>query len=176
MNAGKSIVLIGFMGTGKSSVGKILERQAGLDRFDTDEMISSKLNLPIQEIFSKHGEERFREEETEALHSLKGKQSAIIVTGGGIVTKAENVDLLRELGTVVWLDGDYETLRARIDRLGDRPLLQTPDPPASLSELLEARNPLYRNAADIRVDISQKAPEEIAELILKNIRNFPIGE
>ena len=176
MNAGKSIVLIGFMGTGKSSVGKILERQTGLDRFDTDEMISSKLRMPIQEIFSKYGEEKFREAETEALHSLTGKQSAIIVTGGGIVTKAENIDLLRELGTVVWLDGDYETLRARIDRLGDRPLLQTPDPPASLSELLEARNPLYRNAADIRVDISQKAPEEIAELILKNIRNFPIGE
>jgi shikimate kinase len=176
MCAARSIVLIGFMGTGKSSVGKILENQSGLDRFDTDEMISSKFSMPIQEIFSKYGEEKFREAEMEALRSLAGKQSAIIVTGGGIVTKAENVDLLRELGTVVWFDGDYETLRARIDRLGDRPLLQTPDPPASLSELLEARNPLYRNAADIRVDISQKTSEEIAELILKNIRNFPIGE
>ena len=164
------------MGTGKSSVGKILERQTGLNRFDTDEMISSKFSMPIPEIFSKYGEEKFREAEMEALQSLRGNQSAIIVTGGGIVSKAENIDLLRELGTVVWLDGDYETLRARIDRLGDRPLLQTPDPPASLSELLEARNPLYRNAADIRVDISQKAPEEIAELILKNIRSFPIGE
>jgi shikimate kinase len=176
VNVGKSIVLIGFMGTGKSSVGKILERQTGLARFDTDEMISSKLRMPVQEIFSKYGEEKFREAETEALRSLTGKQSAIIVAGGGIVTKAENIDWLRGLGTVVWLDGDYETLRARIDRLGDRPLLQTPDPPASLSELLEARNPLYRNAADIRVDISQKAPGEIAELILKNIRDFPIGE
>ena len=176
MNAGKSIVLIGFMGTGKSSVGRILERQTGLDRFDTDEMISSKFSMPIQEFFSKHGEDKFREAETEALHSLTGKPPAIIVTGGGIVTKAENVDLLRELGTVVWLDGDYETLRARIDRLADRPLLQTADPPVSLSELLQARNPLYQNAADIRVDISQKTPEEIAELILKNIRNFPIGE
>ena len=157
-------------------MGKILERQTGLNRFDTDEMISSKFSMPIPEIFSKYGEEKFREAEMEALQSLRGNQSAIIVTGGGIVSKAENIDLLRELGTVVWLDGDYETLRARIDRLGDRPLLQTPDPPASLSELLEARNPLYRNAADIRVDISQKAPEEIAELILKNIRSFPIGE
>lgn len=164
------------MGTGKSSVGKILERQTGLARFDTDEMISSKLDMPIQEIFSRYGEEKFREIETTTLDSLRGKQSAIVVTGGGIVTKAENVDLLRELGTVVWLDGDYETLRARIDRLGDRPLLQTPDPPASLSELLQARNQLYRNAADIRVDISQKTPEDIAELILKNIRDFPIGE
>jgi shikimate kinase len=176
VNAGKSIVLIGFMGTGKSSVGRILERQTGLDRFDTDEMISSKFSMPIQKIFSKHGEERFREAETEALHSLTGKQSAIIVTGGGIITKAENIDLLRELGTVVWLDADHATLRARIDRLADRPLLQTVDPPASLSELLQARNPLYRNAADIRVDISQKTPKEIAELILKNIRSFPLGE
>jgi shikimate kinase len=176
VNATKSIVLIGFMGTGKSSVGKILERQTGLARFDTDEMISSKLGMPVQEFFSKYGEEKFRAAETKALHSLTGKQLAIIVTGGGIVTKSENIDLLRKLGTVVWLDGDYKTLRARIDRLGDRPLLQTPDPPASLSELLEARNPLYRNAADIRVDISQKTPKEIAELILKNIRNFPFGE
>jgi shikimate kinase len=176
VNAGKSIVLIGFMGTGKSSVGRILERQTGLDRFDTDEMISSKFSMPIQEFFSKHGEDKFREAETEALHSLTGKPPAIIVTGGGIVTKAENIGLLRELGIVVWLDGDYETLRARIDRLADRPLLQTADPPASLSELLQARNPLYQNAADIRVDISQKASDEIAELILKNIRNFPIGE
>jgi shikimate kinase len=176
VNAAKSIVLIGFMGTGKSSVGKILERQTGLARFDTDEMISSKFSLPIPEIFSKYGEEKFREAETEALQSLTGKQPAIIVTGGGIVAKSANIDLLRELGTVVWLDGDYETLRARIDRLGDRPLLQTPDPPASLSELLEARNPLYRSAADIRIDISRKAPEEIAEVIAKNVRNSPIGE
>ena len=176
VSSAKSIVLIGFMGTGKSSVGGILEKQTGFHRFDTDEMVSSKLNMSIQEIFSKHGEEKFRQAETEALQSLTGKESAIIVTGGGVVTKAKNIDLLKRLGTVVWLDADHATLRARMDQLKDRPLLQTANPVAALSELLHARNPLYRNTADIRVDISQKEPEEIAGLILKNIRSFPIGE
>jgi shikimate kinase len=176
MSSAKSIVLIGFMGTGKSSVGRILETKTGLHRFDTDEMVSSKLNLSIQEIFSKHGEGKFREAETEALQSLAGQESAIIVTGGGIVTKGKNIDLLKSLGTVVWLDADHATLHARMDQLKDRPLLQTANPVAALSELLHTRNPLYRNTADIRVDISQRTHDEIADLILKNIRNFPIGE
>jgi shikimate kinase len=164
------------MGTGKSSVGRVLEKCTGLQRFDTDEMVSSKLNMSIQEIFSKHGEEKFRETETEALQSLTGKESAIIVTGGVPVRNAKKTCLLKRHGTVVWLDADHATLRARMDQLKDRPLLQTANPVAALSELLHARNPLYRNTADIRVDISQKTPEEIADLILKNIRNFPIGE
>ncbi len=169
-------MLIGFMGTGKSVVGKVLEGKTGFRRFDTDEIISSKLKTPIEEIFSAHGEEYFRDLETETLRSLSGKEPAIIVTGGGIVLRAENVDLLKQIGTVVWLDDDEATLRTRIHRLSDRPLLRTANPGATLSELLAARGPLYRRAGDLRVDISKKNPEEIAELILRNIRNFPVGE
>ena len=132
--------------------------------------------MPIEKIFSTHGEEHFRDLETETLRSLSAEEPAIIVTGGGVVLRSENVDLLKLLGAVVWLDADEVTLRTRIDRLSDRPLLQTANPEATLSELLEAREPLYRNAADLRVDISQKNPEQIAELILKNIRDFPVGE
>jgi len=164
------------MGTGKSLVGKILERQTGFRRFDTDELISQKVKMPIEEIFFNDGEERFRELETETLRSLSAEEPAIIVAGGGIVLRAENVDLLKQMGTVVWLDSDEATLRTRIHRLSDRPLLRTANPGASLSELLAAREPLYRKAADLRVDISQKNPEEIAEVILRNIRNLPVGE
>jgi shikimate kinase len=164
------------MGTGKSVVGKALEQKTGLPRFDTDEIISSKSKMPISEIFSTHGEEHFRDLETETLRSMSLEEPAIIVTGGGIVVRGENVDLLRQLGTVVWLDADQATLRMRIRRLTDRPLLQTANPEATLSELLAVREPLYRKAADLRVDISQKNPEEIAELILANIKNFPVGE
>ena len=164
------------MGTGKSVVGKALEKKTGLPRFDTDEMTSSKLKMPIKEIFSTHGEEHFRNLETETLRSMSLEEPAIIVTGGGIVLRAENVDLLRQLGTVVWLDADQATLRMRIRRLSDRPLLQTANPEATLSELLTVREPLYRKAADLRVDISQKNPQEIAELILENIKKFPVGE
>jgi shikimate kinase len=172
----RSIVLIGFMGTGKSRVGKVLEQHTGFRRFDTDEIISSTLKMPIEKIFSIHSEEHFRELETETLRSLSAEARAIIVTGGGIVLRSENVALLKQLGTVVWLDADEATLRRRIHRLSDRPLLRTANPEATLSELRETREPLYRNAADIRVDISQKNPEQIAELILKNIRDFPVGE
>jgi shikimate kinase len=165
-----------MMGTGKSVVGKALEQKTGLPRFDTDEIISSKVKMPIREIFSTQSEEHFRNLETETLRSISLEEPAIIVTGGGIVLRAENIDLLRQLGTVVWLDADETTLRMRIRRLSDRPLLRTANPGASLSELLAAREPLYRRAADLRVDISQKNPQAIAELILENIRNFPVGE
>jgi len=164
------------MGTGKSFVGKVLEQHTGFVRFDTDEIISSRLKMPIEKIFLTHDEEHFRDLETETLRSLSTEEPAIIVTGGGIVLRSENVDLLKRLGAVVWLDADEATLRTRIHRLSDRPLLQTANPEATLSELLEAREPLYRNAADLRVDISQKNPEQIAELILKNVRDFPVGE
>jgi shikimate kinase len=163
-------------GTGKSSVGRCLQERTGLARFDTDELVATKLEMPIQEIFSKHGEERFREAETAALNSLKDKDPAIIVTGAGVVSKARNMDLLKMLGTVVWLDTDHATLRARLNQLTDRPLLQTANPPAALSELLQARNPLYRHAADIRVDTGQKEPDEIAGMILDNLRRFPVGD
>jgi shikimate kinase len=165
-----------MMGMGKSVVGKALEQKTGLPRFDTDEMISSKSKMPIKEIFSTHGEEHFRNLETETLRSMSLEEPAIIVTGGGIVLRAENMDLLRQLGTVVWLDADEATLRTRIRGLSDRPLLQTANPRAALSELLAAREPLYRKAADLRVDVSQKNPRQIAELILENVRNFPVGE
>jgi shikimate kinase len=176
VNLARSIVLIGMMGTGKSVVGKVLEEKTELRRFDTDEIISSKSKMPINEIFSTHGEGHFRDLETETLRSMSLEEPAIIVTGGGVVVRGENVDLLRQLGTVVWLDADQATLRIRIRRLSDRPLLQTANPEATLSELLAAREPLYRKAADLRVDISQKKPAEIAELILANIKNFPVGE
>jgi shikimate kinase len=176
VNLIRSIALIGMMGMGKSVVGKALEQKTGLPRFDTDEIISSKSKMPIKEIFSTHGEEHFRNLETETLLSMSLEEPAIIVTGGGIVLRAQNVDLLRQLGTVVWLDADEATLRTRIRGLRDRPLLQTANPRAALSELLAAREPLYRRAADLRVDVSQKNPQEIAELILENIKNFPVGE
>jgi shikimate kinase len=172
----RSIVLIGMMGAGKSSVGRCLEQRIGFPRFDTDEIVESKMKMPIPEIFARHGEEKFREVETAALRSWKSDRRAIIVTGGGIVTRSENIELLKEFGTVVWLDVDQATLRNRLNRLRDRPPLQTANPRATLRELLQKRNPLYRRAADIRVDTSNKSPEEIAEVILNSLENLPIGE
>jgi shikimate kinase len=170
----KSIVLIGFMGAGKSSVGRFLERRTGLVRLDTDEIVSSKFGLSISDIFSKHGEQRFRDAETEALRELSPDPPSIIVTGGGIVMRQENVDILKRLGTIVWLDGNEKKLFQRASRRGERPLLQTENPQKSFSDLLRKRRPLYKNAAGFRVDTSSLSHEEVTETILRRIEE-PAG-
>ena len=169
---GQSIVLIGFMGAGKSSTGKALARKTGLPRFDTDEIVSARFGLSIPEIFVRFGEEEFRNAETEALGQLSQPAPAIIVTGGGIVLRPENVKVLRELGRVVSLEADEETLFRRISRRVTRPLLQTGNPRATLVELLRVRDPLYRAAADVRLDTSGLTRDEVADAILKRIEEL----
>src|SRR5205085_10529212 len=92
---GHSIVLIGFMGAGKSFVGRALPRRTGLPRFDTDEMVSARFDLPVSEIFARFGERKFRDAETEILREFSATQAAIVVTGGGIVLRPENVTMLQ---------------------------------------------------------------------------------
>ena len=166
---GHSIVLIGFMGAGKSSAGKLLARKTGLPLFDTDQIVSTRFGLPVTEIFVQLGEEEFRNAETEALQQLSSDAPAIVVTGGGIVLRPENVKKLRELGRVVSLEADEDTLFRRISRRATRPLLQTENPRATLVELLKVRAPLYRGAADIRLDTSRLTHDEVADAILKSI-------
>ena len=166
---GRSIVLIGFMGVGKSSIGKALARKIGLPRFDTDEFVSKQFDLSVSEIFSRFGEEHFRAAETEALRQLSEAPPTIIVTGGGIVLRPENVKMLRRLGTVVSLEADAETLFRRISRRATRPLLQTANPRETVVALLSVRGPLYRAAADARLDTSRLTIDEAADAILKSI-------
>jgi shikimate kinase len=166
---GDAIVLIGFMGAGKSSVGRTLARLTGLPRFDTDEMIGARFGLTVAEIFETHGEEEFREAETETLRALTGKQAAIIVTGGGIVLRAENRRLLSELGTVIHLSAEEETLFARISRRSTRPLLRTEDPRTTVTELLRSRLPVYREVADVEVDTTLLSHDEVAQRILEGV-------
>jgi shikimate kinase len=169
MQSGRAIVLIGFMGAGKSSVGRTLARMTGLPRFDTDEMVGVQYGLTISEIFETHGEEKFREAETDALRELSGRGQAVIVTGGGIVLRPENVDLLRALGTVVYLRADEATLFERISRRTTRPLLRTENPRATVTELLRTRLPLYEAAAEVEVGTSALNHDEVAKLILEKV-------
>jgi shikimate kinase len=168
----RSIVLIGMMGAGKSSVGACLRKRTGLALLDTDEIVASNLGLSIQEIFARYGERKFREAETEALRRMRTEEQTIIVTGGGIVLRKENVEILRSQGVIVWLDGDEETLFARISRKRDRPLLQTKNPRKAFSQILGARRLLYANSADIRVDTSVLTDEEVAIAILAKVRRM----
>jgi shikimate kinase len=169
---GSSIVLIGFMGAGKSSTGQALARKTGLPFLDTDEIVSARFGLSVTEIFTRLGEEEFRNAETEALRQLAETVAGIVVTGGGIVLRPENVRMLRELGTVVSLEADAETLFSRISKRATRPLLRTANPRATVVELLRVREPLYRAAADVRVDTSRLTHDEAADAILKQIEQL----
>ena len=169
MAAPRSIVLVGMMGAGKSSVGRCLERRTGLRRFDTDEIVSERLGKSVSEIFAKLGEEQFRRAETEALASLTPAQPVIIVTGGGVVLREENIQHLKRLGTVVWLDAEEEILFERATRRGNRPLLKTNNPRDTLANIRSQRELLYAQASDVRVDTSRSSHEEVAERILTEI-------
>lgn len=170
MNGGcKSIVLIGMMGAGKSSVGRCLQRRTRLALLDTDEIVASKFGMSIDEIFSKCSEQAFRETETQALREMTPAKQAIIVTGGGIVMSEENIDLLKRLGAVIWLDGDEKTLFERASRSGNRPLLQSENPRKAFAQILRARRPLYANIAHLRVDTSVFTDEEVTVAILSKL-------
>ena len=161
-----------MMGAGKSSVGRALERRTGLARLDTDEAVAAQFGISIAEIFEKHGEEKFRDTETEMLRNLAPDRAAIIVTGGGIVVRAENVDFLKRLGTVVWLNSDETTLFERASRRNTRPLLQNDNPRAVFSELLRKRSPLYKAVADFEIDTSKLNHDEVAATILSKMEEL----
>ena len=157
------------MGAGKSCVGRCLNRRTGLPLQDIDEVIVAKFGMSIPEIFAKHGEDKFREAEAKALRALALPKQTIIVTGGGIVLRQENVELLRRMGVIVWLDGNEGTLFARASRERNRPLLQTKHPRETFSRMLGARRLLYANIADIHVDTSMLTDAETALAILSKL-------
>ncbi len=154
------------MGAGKSSVGRALALRTGLPVFETDEMTSARAGLTIPQIFAQLGEEHFRRLETETLAGISDLSAKIVVTGGGIVLRAENVARLRALGRVVYLTAEDDALFARSTESDARPLLQTNDPRATFAELLTTREPLYRAAADLVIDTTHLSPEEVAEAVL----------
>jgi shikimate kinase len=158
-----------MMGAGKSSVGRCLRRRMGLALLDIDEVVASNFGMSIPEIFAEHGEKTFRDAETEALRRVRTKEQTIIITGGGIVLRKKNVEILKKQAAIVWLDGDEETLFARASRKQNRPLLQTKDPRKAFSQIVGARRPLYANIANIRVDTSVLTDEEVAVAILTKL-------
>src|SRR5262245_65886097 len=122
-NTSRNVILVGFMGAGKSTVGRLLARRLGLCFVETDDMITAREGRSIPEIFRAHGEAYFRDLEAAALDALGEKQGHVIATGGGFPCRPGVMERLKTLGTVVWLGGDLETLYQRATRLGGRPML-----------------------------------------------------
>jgi shikimate kinase len=161
-----NVVLIGFMGAGKSSVGRLVADRLGFQLLDTDREITRRTGRTISEIFQSDGETAFRAIESEALVQLEDRERLVISTGGGVVTEPRNHDVLRKLGFVVWLDADEETIFRRVSRNQKRPLLQTENPRERIRSLMEERRPMYQAAADTLVNTTGRSHADVAAEIL----------
>lgn len=168
----ENIVLIGFMGSGKSTVGRMLARQLRFRFLDTDKLVEDRAQMKIPEIFARHGEADFRKRETEALASMHEIRRHILATGGGIVTVPENIPLLRSLGLVVLLTAEPDEIYRRVSRNSGRPLLQVEDPRKRVLELMAVRQPLYESAAHFQVDSTRLRHEDVTAKIVDEARRF----
>ena len=164
----KNIVLTGFMGVGKTEVGRALSTILGWKVVDVDDEIVKSRKMSINEIFSRFGEPSFRDMETEMIKKVSQKRNVIISTGGGAVLRQENMDFLKTNGVVVCLTARPETILERTNRNRERPLLQVKDPLQRINDLLEARGPFYEKA-DIIIDTEAKSPFRIAGEILEKM-------
>ena len=163
---GRSVYLIGMMGSGKSSTGRPLAERLGYGFVDADAVIEQAAGCSIAEMFQRDGEPEFRALEKQVLNSISQRHSLVVATGGGVVTQKENWGLLHS-GIVIWLDVVQEQLLKRLqaDRTV-RPLLQTADPEAALNDLLAERKGLYAEA-DLTVVINDEPPEAVADGIVQ---------
>jgi len=163
-----NVILVGFMGAGKTVCGRLLARRLGRCFVETDDMIVAREGRSIPEIFRVDGEERFRALEAEALGALRLKTGEVIATGGGFPCRPGRMETLRELGTVVWLKGALDELSTRARRVGDRPMLDGRSR-AEVEALYRSRESCYR-AAHITVDTTGLGPDEVVARVLAALR------
>ena len=163
---GRSLYLVGMMGSGKTSTGRPLAERLGYGFVDADAVIEQAAGCSIPEIFERDGEAGFRSLESQVLSAISQRHSLVVATGGGVVTQPENWGLLHS-GIVIWLDVVPDQLLHRLNADSTvRPLLQTTDPEAALNALLNERRPLY-SEADLTVVINDETPEAVADGILQ---------
>ena len=163
---GRSLYLVGMMGSGKTSTGRPLAERLGYGFVDADAVIEQAAGCSIPEIFERDGEAGFRSLESQVLNAISQRHSLVVATGGGVVTEPENWGVLHS-GIVIWLDVVPDQLMQRLKADSTvRPLLQTADPEADLKALLNKRKPLYAEA-DLTVVINDETPDAVADGILQ---------
>ncbi len=163
----KNIILIGLMGSGKSTVGRLLAEKIGLNFVDTDQELEKWTGRIISEIFATDGEKEFRRLETQIVSQVVNKTGQIIATGGGVILRSENIKALRKNGIIIFLNADVEVLYKRLKDDNSRPLLQTNDLKKKLKDIFESRLELYCKTADFEIDTSNLEPEEITQKIVQ---------
>jgi shikimate kinase len=165
-----NIFLVGMMGSGKSTVGRALAQRLDRPFVDTDKVLVERTGVPVATIFEIEGEAGFRRRESGVLAELAQGNGYVVATGGGAVLAAENRDLIRAGGTVIYLRARLEHLWERTRHDSSRPLLATPDPRATLGALLEARDPIYREVAHIIVDTGTQSATTLVSRLVAALR------
>ena len=166
----RNLALIGFMGAGKSSVGRLVARRLRFDFLDTDELIEQRAGKTISAIFAQDGEPAFREWERKIVAELATVERAVISTGGGLPAQGDNLENLKACALVVYLWAPPELLWERVRFARQRPLLQDPDPQAKIRSLLAARDPFYRRA-DVMVSTERRALAEVVQQVVAQFRS-----
>jgi shikimate kinase len=168
----RSIVLVGMMGVGKSSIGRRLGARLGVPFVDADAEIEKAAGMSIADIFARHGEESFRSGEARVIARLLDGGPQVLATGGGAVMNADTRVAIKGKGVSIWLNADFDVLMKRISkRKNDRPMLQTADPAATLRQLLVEREPFYAQA-DLTVQSREVPHEAIVTEIVDGVSGF----
>ncbi|HTG82141.1 MAG TPA: shikimate kinase [Geobacteraceae bacterium] len=163
-----NIVLIGYRGTGKSEVGALLARRLGMACIGMDAAIVKRAGMSVPEIVAKFGWPHFRDLESAEARELAGRDNLVIDTGGGVIERPENVEVLRQNARVIWLKASVATIVARIQGGTERPALTAGKSfTDEVAEVLERRTPLYRSAAHDEIDTDPLTPEQVADRIIE---------
>ena len=165
----KNIILCGFMGCGKSTVGKLLAKKLGMSFIDMDTYIEEKATMTVTEIFAKYSEGHFRDLEHQACIDLNSTDNKVIAAGGGTLTFDRNTKVLKENGTIVLLEVSYETLCSRLKNDTSRPLLQCENRNEKIKEMLDIRMPVYKKAADITIN-GDLVPNKVVPAIIEAVQ------
>lgn len=166
----RRLFLVGPMGVGKTTIGKLLARELGLEFIDCDQEIERRCGADIPWIFDVEGEDGFRDRETSVLDDLTAQDGLLVATGGGAVLREENRSFLKGRGIVVYLDSDLDLLVKRTAKDKKRPLLQNTDPRQVLKKIKEQRGPLYLDVCDVQVVVRDDGSRKAASLILDKLR------
>jgi shikimate kinase len=167
--SGDNLILVGFMGAGKSVCGRLLARRLGRCFVETDDMIVAREGRPVPEIFSRDGEEHFRALEAEAVELLRLKSGDVIATGGGLPCREGRMEALQQVGTVIWLRGDLRELCDRATSEGQRPMLAGRSW-AEIEALYRQREPFYARA-HLTVDTTGLGPDQVVARLLGQLRD-----
>ncbi|WP_353666962.1 shikimate kinase [Marinomonas sp. THO17] len=169
-----NIILVGPMGAGKTTIGRLISQSMGKEFYDLDKVIEDNTGADIPWIFEREGEEGFRKRETQALANIvqSEKNNTVLATGGGIVMREENRDILKQDALVIYLYASVAQQLYRTSKSSHRPLLQTGDPKATLKKLFAIRDPLYRDVATLIIETDARHPKAVANKVIDALRRY----